>query len=332
VRLTAETLPAQLRQRLLRGYLVTGDEPLRLGEAADAVRQAARGAGFSEREVHFIERASDWEDVRAAAATRSLFGARRILDLRLGSARPGTAGSAALLALLKSDDPDTLLLVTAPRLDRDAQASEWVRGFEGAGAWVQIWPVDRERLTAWLRERARALKLEADDAALEALAVRTEGNLLAADQELRRLALDATGAVSAAAVVAGAGDSARFDVFKLGETVLAGATARALRMLEALRAEGTEPTLVLWALTKTLRELWQAREGVARAANPWQRQGAALERAQRRIPRLSFAQLARRAERADRLIKGRLSGNPWDELALLVTELCAQPVMPPPAP
>ena len=328
MRLTAESLPAQLRQRLLPAYLVSGDEPLRLGEAADAVRAAARAAGFSEREVSFIERAGDWDAVRASAATRSLFGARRVLDLRLASARLGSAGNAAVLELLGHDDPDTLLLLTAPRLDRDAQAAEWVRALESRGGWVQIWPVERERLGGWLRERARALRLEADDAALEALAARTEGNLLAADQELRRLALDAR-PVDAAAVLEGAGDSARFDVFKLGDTVLAGSAARALRMLDALRAEGTEPTLVLWALTKSLRELWQAHAGGGQPAH-WQRRNEALEQGRSRIPRLSFARLAQRAQRADRLIKGRLSGNPWDELALLTTELCARPVMPPP--
>ena len=327
MRLTAESLPAQLRQRLLTAYLISGDEPLRLGEAADAVRAAARTAGFTEREVAFIERAGDWDAVRAAAANRSLFAARRVLDLRLASARLGAPGNAAVLELLGHADPDTLLLLTAPRLDRDAQGAEWVRALEARGGWVQIWPVDRERLGAWLRARAGALKLEADDAALEALAARTEGNLLAADQELRRLALDARGPVDAAAVRAGAGDSARFDVFKLGETVLAGTAPRALRMLDALRAEGTEPTLVLWALVRSLRELWQAQAGSA-PAGAWQRRNEALEQGRARLPRLPFARLAQRAQRADRLIKGRLSGNPWDELALLVTELCGQPVMP----
>lgn len=329
MKLTAETLPAQLRQRLLPAYLISGDEPLRLGEAADAVRAAARAAGFGEREVAFIERAGDWDAVRASAANRSLFGARRVLDLRLASARLGSAGGAVVRELLAHEDRDTLLLLSAPRLDRDAQAADWVRALESRGGWVQIWPVARERLGAWLRARARALQLDADEGALEALAVRTEGNLLAADQELRRLALDARGTVDAAAVLEGSGDNARFDVFKLGETVLAATTPRALRMLEALRAEGTEPTLVLWALLRSLRELWQARAGAAPAgAGGWQRHTAALEKARGRIPRLCFARLAQRAQRADRVIKGRLAGNPWDELALLVSELCAQPVMP----
>src|SRR6185312_4520439 len=165
-------------------------------------------------------------------------------------------------------DPDTLLLVLAPRLDRDAQSAEWVRAFESHGAWVQIWPVDASRLVGWLRGRARTLGLEVGEEALQLLAARTEGNLLAAHQELQKLAL--LGAdVTAQALGASVADSARFDVFQLGEAV------RALRMLAGLRAEGTEATLALWALTKALRDVWSARAGEGRPP-AWQRNGAAL--------------------------------------------------------
>jgi DNA polymerase-3 subunit delta len=325
LKLTCDSLPAHLAQRLLPAYLVSGDEPLLAGEAADAVRARARSAGFSEREVHFIERASDWDEVRAAARNLSLFGARRLVEIRLASARPGAAGNAALLALLAARDPDLLLLVIAPRLDREAQGAEWVRAIDGQGGWLQVWSVDAPRLAAWLRNRARKLGLEVSDEALEPLAGRTEGNLLAAHQELSKLAwLVPGGTVNADTVLASVADSARFDVFQLGDAALAGETARALRMLAGLRAEGTEPTLALWALTRALRDLWTARaEGSAPPA--WQRRSAALARGLERAPRLSFAALALRAARADRMIKGRLTGDAWDELALLAAELCGQP-------
>jgi len=320
LKLSPDSLASQLAQRLLPAYLISGDEPLLSGEAADAVRAAARAAGFSEREVHFIERASDWEAVRASAANLSLFGARRVLEIRLGSAKPGVAGNAALAALLAPRDPDMLLLVLAPRLDRDAQNAEWVRALEAYGAWLPVWPVDATRLVAWLRGRARRQGLETDDAALELLAARTEGNLLAAQQELvKRTLLGEGGRVSAEAVRASVADSARFDVFQLGEAVLEGDAPRALRMLSGLRAEGTEPTLALWALSRALREVWQARDGEPRS---WQRQAAALAQAVKRAPRLPFAQLTLRAVRADRMIKGRLTGNAWDELALLAAQMC----------
>jgi DNA polymerase III subunit delta len=326
LKLTSDSLATHLAQRLLPAYLISGDEPLLSGEAADAVRARARAAGFSEREVHFIERAADWDEVRASTGNLSLFGSRRLIEIRLASAKPGAAGNAALVALLAARDPDLLLLVMAPRLDREAQSAEWVRAIDTHGAWLAVWPVDTGRLVEWLRGRCRKLGLETSTGALELLAARTEGNLLAAHQELSKLGwLSGGGAVTADTVLTSVADSARFDVFQLGEAVLLGETTRALRMLAGLRAEGTEATLVLWALTRALRDLWAARtEGAAPPA--WQRRSAAFAKALQRAPRLSFAALAQRAAQADRMIKGRLTGDAWDEMALLVTELCGQPV------
>ncbi len=325
MKLTSDSLATHLGERLLPAYLVSGDEPLLAAEAADAVRARARGAGFTQREVHFIERAADWDEVRASAANLSLFAARRVMEIRLASGRPGTAGNAALIALLEARDPDTLFLILTPRLDRDAQGADWVRSVEAHGAWVQIWPVDSHRLVAWLKGRCRRLKLDASDEALELLAARTEGNLLAAHQELTQLALLAPeGKVTPDTVLAGVADSARFDVFGLGEAVLKGEAARALRVLTGLRAEGTEPTLVLWALSRALRDVWSARGGDRPPASQ-QRHRAALEQALRRASRLPFAALARRAARVDRTIKGRVVGDAWDQLALLAADVCGQP-------
>jgi DNA polymerase III subunit delta len=332
LKLTPDSLVTHLEQQLLPVYLVSGDEPLLAGEAADAVRARARSAGFTEREVHFLERGSDWNDVRASAGNLSLFGSRRLLELRLPTGRPGVAGNNTLLALLERDDPDTLLLVLAPRLDRDAQAAQWVRTAESRGAWVQVWPVEAEKLVGWLRGRCRRLRLEVDEEALALLAERTEGNLLAAHQELEKLRLLApAGSLTPATVLAAVADSARFDVFRLSEAVLEGEAARALRVLLGLRSEGTEPTLVLWALTKALRDLWNEVSSPAGGrTRGWQRQAAALQKAARRAPRLSFRALTLRAARADRMIKGRLQGDAWDEMALLVSDICARPAMPAP--
>jgi DNA polymerase III subunit delta len=322
-KLTPDSLATHLKERLLPAYLVSGDEPLLVGEAADAIRERARSAGFTEREVHFIERAADWDDVRASSASLSLFGARRVLEIRLASGRPGAAGNAALASLLGDPGSDILFLILAPRLEREAQGAEWLRALEARGGWVQVWPVPPERLPAWLRSRCRKLGLAASPEALAELAARTEGNLLAAHQELLQVALLAPGSTLTAPGVADIADRARFDVFQLGEAALAGEASRALRVLAGLRAEGTEATLALWALTKALHELWSCRDGVAVAA-PWQRRSAALAQAARRSPHLPFAALAARATRADRTIKGRLAGDAWDELALLTAELCGQ--------
>jgi DNA polymerase-3 subunit delta len=333
LKLTPDSLVAHLERQLLPAYLVSGDEPLLAGEAADAIRARARAAGFTEREVHFLERGSDWDDVRASAGNLSLFASRRLLELRLPTARPGVAGNGALLSLLTRDDPDTLLLILMPRLDRDAQGAQWLRELESRGGWVPVWPVEADKLAGWLRGRCRRLRLEVAEEALLLLAERTEGNLLAAHQELEKLRLLApAGAVTPDTVLASVADSARFDVFRLSEAVLEGEADRALRVLAGLRSEGTEQTLVLWALTKALRDLWGALAGpgAGRSRGGWQRQTAALDKAVRRAPRLSFRALALRAARADRMIKGRLQGNAWDEMALLAADICGRPAVPAP--
>jgi DNA polymerase-3 subunit delta len=326
LKINSDSLGTHLEQHLLPAYLISGDEPLLTGEAADAVRTRARAAGFTGRETFFMDRGADWNDVRASANNLSLFAERRIVELRLPSAKPGKDGGAALVALLESRDPDRVLLILTPRLDRDAQGADWVRAAETHGGWVQVWPVDAGKFIAWLRTRFRKVKLNADDEALEVLAERTEGNLLAAHQEIEKLRLLVRAdRVTVDDVLNSVADSARFDVFKLGECVLAGDPNRTLRMLDGLRAEGVEPTLVLWSLSKAVRDLWGTlMGGQGGAARAWPRQNAALDRAKRRAPQLSFAQLTTRAVRADRMIKGRLVGDAWDELALLAADLCAQ--------
>lgn len=329
MKLTTDALSGHLEQQLLRAYLISGDEPLLAGEAADAVRAAARAKGFQERDVHFMERGSDWDDVRASSSNMSLFGSRRLVEIRMPTGKPGVAGGAALVSMLEIEDHDTVYLILTPRLDRDVQSAAWVKAVDAKGAFVQVWPIDSERMTNWLRGRARRLGLDVAAEGIEVLAERTEGNLLAAHQELEKLKLVAQpGQITADTILASVGDSARFDVFQLGESVLAGDTERALRMLGGLRAEGVEATLVLWALTKAMRDLWGA-VSAAPGARPkaWGRQALALEKGARRASRLPYSTLAIRAGRADRMIKGRLLGDAWDEMALLAADICGHPAL-----
>jgi DNA polymerase-3 subunit delta len=332
LKLTPDALSTHLEQQMLRVYLISGDEPLLTGEAADAIRAGARAKGFTERDVHFLERGSDWDDVRASAGNMSLFGSRRLVEIRMPSGKPGVAGGAALVAMLESDDPDTVFLILTPRLDRDAQSSNWVKAVEARGGWVQVWPIDAERIVTWLRARARRSGLDVTSEGIEILAERTEGNLLAANQELEKLRLIAQdGQITAETILASVADSARFDVFQLGESVLAGDAERALRMLAGLHAEGVEATLVLWALTKAVRDLWGAVTAPPGSRpRAWGRQAVALEKGTRRASRLPFSTRAIRAGRADRMIKGRLPGDAWDEMALLAADICGTPALRPP--
>jgi DNA polymerase-3 subunit delta len=145
LKLTTDSLAVHLVRELLPAYLISGDDPLLVAEAADAVRARARAVGFSERETYFIESRADWDAVHGAAGNLSLFAARRIIEIRLASAKPGVAGGAALLKLAQLNDKDLLVLIIAPRLDRDAQSADWVKAIESAGAWVQIWPVETQQ-------------------------------------------------------------------------------------------------------------------------------------------------------------------------------------------
>ncbi len=328
---TPETWHELLHGReLAPAYLISGDEPLQVGEAADALRKRARERGFTERLVHFVERGFDWQQLRGSARELSLFGDRRLIELRLPTGKPGTAGAAVLRALLDPPAPDLLLLVISGKLDAESQRADWVRAIDAAGIWLAVPEVTAARLPDWLRQRCARAGLAADDDALQLLAERVEGNLLAAHQEIERLRLlQPHGPITAETVAGGVADHSRYDVFALGDATLGGDTARALHILDVLQGEGVEPALVLWVLAREMRALWALRAGgmpPRRGPTP----SALIERARARVARLSFARLIARAARTDRIIKGRLHGDPWSEIMLLVAELCGRR-MPAPA-
>ena len=328
MKLTFDTLRKHLSGEPARAYLVSGDEALLVGEAADAIRAAAKRAGFEEREVFFIERVADWEAVRGATNNLSLFGSRKLIEIRLPSGKPGTGGSNSIAELLNAPNPDNIYLMLTGKLEREQTGAAWVKAFETAGAWLSIWPVDVAALPQWLRNRAAAMEVQLDDKAVQLIVERTEGNLLAAHQELQKLKLTIPdGKVGVETVQASLGDSARFDVFQLGEAALAGDVTRALRILAGLRSEGVEPTLALWSLAREIHNTWGTTQNDGYNARSWQRPSPMLETAKRRAGRLPYARLAARLSRADRMIKGQLRpGDAWDEMALLIVEFAGRRV------
>ncbi|MGB6452225.1 MAG: DNA polymerase III subunit delta [Steroidobacteraceae bacterium] len=331
MKLSSDSLARHLERQLLPVYLISGDEPLLAGEAADAVRARARALGFTEREVHLLDRSADWDAVRAAAGTLSLFATRRIIELKLPSGKPGAAGGRALEGIIQSIGADTLLLIVTGRLDRDAQGADWVRAAEARGAWLAVWPIAGERMVPWLEARCRRLDLAADAEALELLADRTQGNLLAAQQELEKLKLlSGRERVTVERVLAGAADSARFSIGELTEALVAGQLGRALRVLEGLKSESIELPLVLWAAIKAMRDLWACHTGSGDqvARGPPGRPTVSTAEVRRRTSQLSFRRLAQRAARADAMAKGRLAGDAWDELSLLACDLCGRAALP----
>ncbi|HZF26160.1 MAG TPA: DNA polymerase III subunit delta [Steroidobacteraceae bacterium] len=323
MKLNADSLPGHLTRDLKSAYLISGDEPLLAAEATDAIRHRARESGYTERQVFFVERGFDWNALRNESQSLSLFAERRVIDVRMPGGKPGD-GAELLQSLVENPAPDQLLLVSCGRLERQTLQSGWVKAFEQQGAWIQIWPIDLARLPDWIAARMRARGLVAEPGAAELLAERAEGNLLAAQQEIDKLALLVKpGAVDAAALSQVVADSARFDAFQLGDAALRGDARRALRVLDGLRGEGVEPTLVLWVLSRELRALWQhlSQERSGRSPPAWQRPNPALLAAAQRARNLNISELVSLAVRADRTIKGRQMGDPWDALAMLVAQL-----------
>jgi DNA polymerase-3 subunit delta len=318
LRLSADQLPASLARGLAGVYLVSGDEPLLVGEAADAVRAAARAAGYADRTVFFIDRSFAWDELRHSSQSLSLFAERRLFELRMPSGKPDK-GAQQLAELAAQPPPDVVCLVVTDKLDKKASDAAWVRAVEKHGVWVPIWPVETAALPAWLRARAKVLKVEIEPAAAQLIVERVEGNLLAAKQELEKLSLLADGGpISADLVLRSVGDSARYDVFQLAEAAAAGDGARALRVLLGLKSEGVEPSLILWALVRELRGLWQARErdrlrSTVRGSG-WNLAATPSPRALSRLRKLPLARLLRQASHTDRVIKGLAMGDAWSAL------------------
>jgi len=318
LRLSADQLPAALDRGLAPVYLISGDEPLLVGEAADGIRAAARRAGYADRSVFFVERGFAWDELRQASQSLSLFAEKRLLELRMPSGKPDK-GAPLLAELAERPPPDVVCLVLTDKLDQRTSETPWVRAFERHGVWVPIRAVDTAALPGWLRARARQLAVEIEPAAVQLIVDRTEGNLLAAQQELEKLSLLADGApISADLVLRSVGNSARYDVFQLAQAAAAGDAARALRVLLGLKSEGAEPTLILWALVRELRGLWQARErGRLRSRVPgsgWNLAAPPAPAALARLGRLPLASLLEQASHTDRIIKGLAPGDEWSAL------------------
>ncbi|MGO9934687.1 MAG: DNA polymerase III subunit delta [Steroidobacteraceae bacterium] len=316
--MSAEQLPAALTRGLAANYLVSGDEPLLVGEAADAIRAAARAAGYADRRVFFIDRGFSWDELHHASQSLSLFAERRLFELRMPNGKPDK-GAAQLEALLSNPPPDVICLVVTGKLDKKALDAPWVQRIEKHGVWVPIWPVDTAALPAWLSARAKLLRVDLGSEAAQLIVDRVEGNLLAAKQELEKLSLLADGgAVSAELVLRSVGDSARYDVFQLAQAAAAGDAARALRVLQGLKSEGVEPTLILWALLRELRGLWQAFERdrlhSANRGSGWNLAAAPSAGALARMRKMPLAELLLQASVTDRVIKGLSAGDSWGAL------------------
>jgi DNA polymerase III subunit delta len=330
VRATPESFQASLAGgQPPRVCLITGVEPLLIDEAATALRAQARAAGYGEREVHFIERGFDWDALLMDANSLSLFANLRLIELKLRTA-PDAGAAKQLMQLAARPPADTILLVTG-ELEPKSQKAAWVNEFERCGTVVVAPPMTREHLPRWIARRLKQHGITLDADAAQMLADRVEGNLLAAQQEIERIALLRPKEVlDVAAVAELVADNARFDVFELAGAAFSGNAARALRILDGLRGEGREPPLILWALLNDLRAVSRVLQrepnernldGIFRAENVWGSRQGPIRVALQRLRRSEIETLLVSAARADRVAKGSLRGDPWVELTGLVARI-----------
>ncbi|MDD5299017.1 MAG: DNA polymerase III subunit delta [Gallionella sp.] len=325
--ISSDDLPRHLASGLKPLYVVYGDALLLAVEAADSIRAAARAAGYSERETFIAEQHFKWSELRNSAQSLSLFAERKVIDLRIPSGKPGTEGGQALQDYVANLSGDILTLISLPKLDKTAQKSQWFGALERHGVMVSADDIPRNALPRWIAGRMKRQELSADEATLEFLADRCEGNLLAAFQEIQKLALlFPAGQVSFEQVKDAVMDVARYDIYKLTEAMLNGNATRFARILDGLRAEGTATVLVLWAISEEIRKLGKVLQAMQRGSNLntavrdariWGASVGLVENAARRLKFPHIERAMQQAARLDKTIKGLRKGDVWDELLQL---------------
>lgn len=327
-----DTLPERLQAGLAPVYLVAGEEPLLVQDACDRIRQAARDAGYLERQLLYVERGFDWSALTTAGQNQSLFAERKLIDCRIPTGKPGREGGAALQEFVEGMDDTQMLLVSCSQWDAGSRNAKWVKALAAAGVYVQIWPVNPQQLPGWIQQRLQREGFQPDRDAVQLLAQRTEGNLLAADQEISKLALlQQGGPLSGAAVEALVVDDARFDSFRLVELILRGDLAHALRTLQALKGVDMPAVMLVAALSRELRILSDflhlTDRGISAAAafqqlGVWRSRQPPLQKASRRLHHTDLDRVLAGLTRLDQMAKGQRHGDFWLSLERLATRLC----------
>jgi len=331
MQLRLDALDGHLNKSLSQLYVITSDEHLLALEAADKIRRTARAQGYSERDVLTVERSFKWGELLAANQALSLFGDKKLIELRIPTGKPGKDGGAALQAYVKDLSPDNLTLITLPKLDWQTQKAAWVGALQQAAVYIDIPQIERAQLPNWIGQRLAAQGQSADRQSIDFIADRVEGNLLAAHQEIQKLALlHEPGKLTYEQVHDAVLNVARYDVFKLSEAMLLGDPARLVRMLEGLKGEGEALPLVLWAVSEEIRTLLKLKAGMAQGRplgallkeyRIWGPKERMMDPALRRISLAPLEAAMKAAAQVDKMLKGlrakAYSGDAWDAMLQL---------------
>lgn len=328
MKLSLAQLPIHLQRQLHPLYVVSGDETLLVQESVQAIKTKAQDKGFTESLRFTADSGFDWSSFLTAIQSNYLFSDRQYLELRLLTLKISDAGKKILQNYAEQPSATKVVVIVTGKLDASAQKTAWVKALEKNGVMLTIWPLTPQQMLAWLTHRLQTAGFRVDSEATQLLMMRTQGNLLAAAQEIEKLALlYPAGQLTYEQVCAAGSDQARFTVFDLIEPLLQGNGVLLLRILLGLRGEGVEPLVVLWALTRELRQ-WlalmaaqQAGESVdtvLRSHYGWEKRKPALLRVLQRHTLSTLQQCLRQAAGIDRLAKGAASGSVWDELTSLV--------------
>lgn len=331
--LKGEQLAAHLERELRPLYVLYGDDPLLVIEAADAIRARSRQQGYTEREVLTVLPQFDWGTLLAAGGNMSLFGDKKLIDLRIPTGKPGKEGSAALQQWCQNLSMDNLLLITLPELDWREEKAVWFTALVNAGVAIKLMAPPLAELPGWIAGRLRRQQQSADLESLKFIAERVEGNLLAAHQEIQKLGLlYPAGQLSAAQIRDAVLNVARYDIDSLREALLAGDVGRLTRTLDGLMQEGEAPPLVLWAMSEEIRALTIIRAGIdagkpvdmlLKDAKVWGPRATPVKKALQRLSTSALEAALQHAGKIDRLAKGIGQGNIWEEFLRLGLRLAA---------
>ncbi|WP_034295323.1 DNA polymerase III subunit delta [Herbaspirillum sp. RV1423] len=331
MQLRLDALDTHLAKSLSPLYVIASDEHLLALEAADKIRKTARASGYTERDVLVVERSFKWGELLAANQSQSLFGDKKLIELRIPTGKPGKDGSQALQDYAANLNPDNLTIISLPKLDWATAKAAWVGTLQQAGVYIDIPLVERAHLPGWIGSRLAAQQQSADRQCMDFIADRVEGNLLAAHQEIQKLALlYPAGKLSFEQVHDAVLNVARYDVFKLNEAMLSGDAARLMRMMDGLKGEGEALPLVLWAVAEEVRTLLKLKSGVAQGKQLgmllkeyriWGSREKLMDPALRRISLATLQTALQDAAQIDKMVKGlrakAFSGDAWDALSQL---------------